>query len=182
MGLITKYSTIGAKIKEQKEKPKLPCVDFIFDRGSPALRVEPSVLIEAFASSPRLVLRGWIIFDDPQPSCPSILLRGSWHKVNITFGSVFPAYLRGCTIDDRLLWSSSRLRPRETHVVTWHPFHIGIGGLCSHLIFLGDSAPEATFANKKSLTTLIVPNWPDLTKLANFAKMVITEANYKLND
>ena len=155
-GIITKYPTIGAKITEQKEKPKLPRMDFIFNRRSLASRVEPSVLSEALASSPRLASRGWIIFDDLRPSCPSILLRGTWHKVVITFGGIFPAYLHRCTIDDHLRWSSSCLRLRKAPVMTWHPFHIGIRGLCSHLVFLGDSAPEATFSDEKSLTTEII--------------------------
>ena len=130
--LITKYPTIRARKAEQKERPKLPHADFIFNRGSPASRVEPSVLSEVLASSSRLASRGWIIFDDPRPSCLSILLRGSCHKVDNTFGGVFPAYLRGRTIEDHLRWSSSDLCPRKTPVMMWHPFPIGIGGLCSH--------------------------------------------------
>ena len=37
-------------------------------------------------------------------------------------------------------------------MMTWHSIPLGIGGLLSHLMFLGDSAPEATFAVEKSPT------------------------------
>ena len=57
-GLVTKYPTIGAKITEHQEKPKLPRVDFIFYRGSPTSRVEAYVLSEVLTSSLRLASRG----------------------------------------------------------------------------------------------------------------------------
>ena len=101
-GLVTQCPTIGVRNKERKVRPKLPYVDFIFDRGLPASRVEPSVLSEVLAYSLRLALREWIIFEDPWPSCPSIPLRGSCHKINSTFSGVFPFYLRGCRIEDHL--------------------------------------------------------------------------------
>ena len=72
-GLITKYPTIRS---ETKDIPKLPHADFIFNRGSPASRVEPTVLSEVLACSPRLASREWIIFDDPQPSCYQSLFEG----------------------------------------------------------------------------------------------------------
>ena len=131
-GLIKKYPTIGARKAEWKERPKLPSMDFIFDRGLPASRVEPSVLSEVLTSSSRLSLREWIIFDDLRSSCPSIPLRRSRYKMDVTFGGVFPAYHHGCTFEDNLQRSSSRLRSGEAYVLTWHSFPIRIGGLCSH--------------------------------------------------
>ena len=130
--LITKYPMIEAWKAEHKERPKLPHVDFIFDRGSPASRVEPSVLSEILTSSPRLASQGWIIFDDPRSFCPSIPLRGSCHKIYITFGGIFSAYHHGCKIEDHLRRSSSRLRLEEAPAMAWHSFPVGIGGLCSH--------------------------------------------------
>ena len=147
-GLVTKNPTIGARKAEQKERPKLLHADFIFDRGSLTSRVEPSVSSEVLASSSRLASQGWIIFDDPWPSCPLIPLRRSCYKVDITFGCVFPACHRGCTIEDHLRRSSSSLRPGEAPVMTWHSFPIGIGGLCLHLMFLGDSAPRLHLLTK----------------------------------
>ena len=108
--LVTKHLTIGARKAEQKEKLKLPYADFFFDRGSPASWVEPSILSEVLDSSSRLASQGWIIFVDLWPSCPSIPLRGSYHKVDITLGGVFLAYHHGCTnpcpiyVREKLLW------------------------------------------------------------------------------
>ena len=136
-----------------KERPKLIRVDFIFYRGSPASLVEPSALNEVLTSSLRLASLVWIIFEDPQPSCPSFPLRGSCHKLDTTFGGIFPSYRRGCRIEDHLRWSSSILRLGEAPVMMWHYFAVGIGGLCSHKMCLGDFAPEAIFADEKSLTT-----------------------------
>ena len=39
-------------------------------------------------------------------------------------------------------------------MTTWHCSTVGIGGLRLHKMCLGDSAPEATFADEKSLITL----------------------------
>ena len=128
-------------------------MDFIFDWRSPASWVEPSVLSEVIASSPRLASRVWFTFDDLRPSCPSIPLRGYCHNPDVIFGDVFPAYHHRYKIEDHLRQSSSRLYPRGTLVMTWHSFLVGIGGLCSHQMFLRDSAPDATFAEEKSLTT-----------------------------
>ena len=136
-----------------KERPKLPCVDFIFDWGSQASRVEPSILSEVLISSQRLSSQRWIIFEDPRPSCSSIPLRGSCHKMDTIFGGASPAYLRGCKIEGHLWQSSSILRPGEVPVMMWHCFAVGIGGLCSYYMFLGEYAPEATFADEKSPTT-----------------------------
>ena len=124
-GLIIKYPMIGAKITEQ-ERPKLPRVDFIFDRGSPASRVEPYILSEVLTSSPKLASRGWIIFEDPRPSCLSIPLRGSCHKINTTFGGASSFYLRRCSIEGHLWQSSSILHPGEAPVMMWHCFAVGI--------------------------------------------------------
>ena len=126
-GLTTKDTTIGTRKAEQKERPKLPHADFI--SIGPASRVEPSVLSEVLASSPRLASQGWIIFDDLWHSYLSIPLRGFCHKIDITFGGVSPAYHWGCTIKDHLWRSSSRLRSGEALVMM---FLIRIGGLCSH--------------------------------------------------
>ena len=154
-GLITKYPTIGARKAEQKERPKLPHADFIFDQGLPASWVVPSVLSEVLAFFLRLASWGWIIFDDSWPSCPWIPLRGSCHKMDITFDSVSLVYHRGCTIEDHLWRSSSHLCLREALVMTWLPFPIRIGGLCSYLMFLKDSASDVTFTDEKSLTTSV---------------------------
>ena len=59
-----------------KERPRLPCADFNFDRGAPAPRAKLSILSKVLASSPRIASWVWIIFEDPRP-CPSIPLRGS---------------------------------------------------------------------------------------------------------
>ena len=117
---------------EQKERPKLPHVDFIFDRGSPTSRVELSVLSEVVASSPRLASRGWIIFKDQRPPRTSIPLRGPCHKIDTTFGGASPVYLRGCSIEDHLRQSSSILRPGEALVMMWHCFAIVIGA-CAYV-------------------------------------------------
>ena len=79
MGLVTKYPTIGAKITEQYERPKLLCVDFICDRGPPALWVEAHVLSKVLTSSLRLASRGWIIFRDLLvcQSCSEVLVMKS---------------------------------------------------------------------------------------------------------
>ena len=53
-GLITKYPTIGARKAERKVRPKLTRVDFIFDRGLLASRVELFVLNEVLTSTSRL--------------------------------------------------------------------------------------------------------------------------------
>ena len=120
---------IGVRHKEPKERLKVPHMDFIFDRGSPASRVELSVLSEVLASSLRLASRGWIIFEDPRPSCLSIPLRGSCHKIDTTFGGASPVYLLGCSIEGHLRQSSSILRPGKAPVMIWHCFAVGIGGL-----------------------------------------------------
>ena len=102
-------------------------MDFIFDRGSPVLRVKLSVLNEVLTSSPRLALRAWIIFEGLQPSCPSIHLRRSCNKIDTTFGGAFLAHLRGCKIEGHLRQSSSCLRPGEAPVMIWHSFLLGLG-------------------------------------------------------
>ena len=131
-GVVTKHPTIGARKVERKERPKLTRVDFIFDRWSPASRVERSVLSEVLTSSPRIASRRQILFDDPRSSCLSIPLRGSCHKIDTTFGGAFLAYLRGCRIEYYLWQSSPILRPREAPVMMWHYFTVRIGGLCLH--------------------------------------------------
>ena len=73
-GAITENSMIGARKAERKVRPKLTCVDFIFDQGLPASRVNLSILNVVLTSSLRLAWQGLIIFDDPWPSCPSIPL------------------------------------------------------------------------------------------------------------
>ena len=119
-GLSYKISQDRGKKSGIKERPKLPRVDFILDRVSLASRVEPSVLNEVLVSSLRLASQGWIIFEDPRSSCPSIPLQGSCHKIDTTFGGAFPAYLHGCKIEDHLRQSSSILRSGEAPMMAWH--------------------------------------------------------------
>ena len=130
-------------------------MDIIYDRGPPASQVEAHVLSEVLTSSPRLASQGWIIFKDPRSSCLSIHLRGSCHEADISFDGIPPVYLRGCTIEDHLRRSSSSSRLGGAPVLTWRSFPIGIGGLCSYLMFLEDSAPEATFADENHLQQLL---------------------------
>ena len=48
------------------------CADSNFGRGFPDSRVEPSMLCEVLASSPRLASQGQIIIGDSRPSYQSI--------------------------------------------------------------------------------------------------------------
>ena len=131
-GVVTEYSTIGARKAERNERPKLTRVDFFFDQGSPASRVERSVLSKILTSSPRPASWKWIIFDYLRPSCPSIPLRRFCHKIDTSFSGAFPAHLRGCKIRDHLGQSSFILCPGEALVMTWHCFAIQIRSLYSH--------------------------------------------------
>ena len=124
----------------------------ISDHGSPASRVESSVFNEVLASSPRPALRGWIIFEDPRPSCPSIPLRGSCHKINTTSGGASLVYLRGYKIEGHLRQSSFILLSREASVMTWHCCAVRNERLYLHYLLFGDSAPEAMIEDEKSLT------------------------------
>ena len=99
-GVVTEYSTIGARKAERNERPKLTRVDFFFDQGSPASRVERSILSEVLTSSPKLASRHQILFDDLRSSCPSIPLRGTGHKIGITFDNVCPTYHRESKVED----------------------------------------------------------------------------------
>ena len=127
--VVTENPTIGAKKAERKVRLKLTRVDFIFDRGSPASRVEHSVLSEVFTSSQRLASRGGSSSMTHGLLRLSISLRGSYYKIDTTFDGVFPAYPHGCIIEDHLRQSSSTLCPGKAPVMMWHYFAVGIGSL-----------------------------------------------------
>ena len=141
-----------------KERPRLPCADFNFDRGAPAPRAKLSILSEVLASSPRLASWVWIIFEDPRP-CPSIPLRGSPRpsiplrgsscELRSSFGGALHDHLRGRTIEDHLRQSSLILRSCDDVAST----SFAAEGLCTPLMPLEDFAPEATFLDEKSPTT-----------------------------
>ena len=131
-----------------KERPRLPCADFNFDRGAPAPRAKLSILSEVLASSPRLASWVWIIFEDLRP-CPSIPLRGSSCEFRSSSGGALHDHLRGRTIEDHLRQSSLILRSCDDVAST----SFAAEGLCSPLMPLEDFAPEATFLDKKSPTT-----------------------------
>ena len=85
-----------------------------------------SVLSEILASFLRLASRRWIIFEDPQPSCPSIPLRGSCHKINITSGGASLAYLWWHKIEGYLQQSSHTFSSGNAPVMTWYCWAAGI--------------------------------------------------------
>ena len=114
-----------------KKKPKLPCVDFIFDRGSPASRVEPTALSEVLVPSPRLSSRVQNLSEDLRPSYLSFLFRGYCHKLSTIFSDAFTDYPRGYKIKGHLQQSSFILRLREASVMTWRCFAVRIEGLGS---------------------------------------------------
>ena len=141
-----------------KERPRLPCADFNFDREAPAPRAKLSILSEVLASSPRLASWVWVIFKDPRPcpsiplrgsSRPSIPLRGSSCEFRSSFGGALHDHLRGRTIEDHLRRSSFILRSCDDVAST----SFAAEGLCTPLMPLEDFVPEATFLDKKSPTT-----------------------------
>ena len=131
-----------------KERPRLPCADFIFDRGAPASRAKLSILSKVIASSSRLALRVWIIIEDPR-LCPSIPLRGSSCELRSSFGGALHDHLRGRTIEDHLRQSLFILRSCDDVAST----SFAAEGLCTPLMPLEDFAPEATLLDEKSPTT-----------------------------
>ena len=148
-------------ISHFKERPRVPCADFIFDRGTPAPGAKPSILSEVLASSSRLALRVWIIFEDPRPcpsiplrgsSCPSIPLRGSSCELRSSFGEALYDHLRWRMIEDHLRQSSLILRSCDDVAST----SFVVEGLCTPLMPLEDFAPEATFLDEKSPTTILI--------------------------
>ena len=115
--LNTKHSTIGARKVEQKERPKLQCVDFMFDRGLPASQVEPSVLSEVLASTPRLASREWIIFDDPQSFVRQSLSEGLALKSILPSGVFFPLII--VDVRSRIILVPSSFRKSSSDDVTF---------------------------------------------------------------
>ena len=146
-------------VSHLKVRPRLPRAGFIFEWEAPAPEAKPSILSEVLASSPRLASWVWIIFEDPRlcpsiphrgSSRPSIPLRGSSCELRSYFGGALHDHLRGRTIEDHLRQSSLILRSCDDVASTF----FAAEGLCTPLMPFEDFAPEATFLDEKSPTTL----------------------------